>query len=153
VTHAGEWGGGTAGGGGGGGGGGGAGGKGDGLGPGGLGGGGGGGRGGGGGLGGGGEGWQKPHLWHLHLPQLPRQGGASVRPPRVRAARRRIARGELPRFDLLDRKGFDVRRRSLRLLEAGVAEGVARRRVALGGGAEVARLALAVEAVVAALLG
>ena len=61
--------------------------------------------------------------------------------------------GELPRFDLLDRKGFDVRRRSLRLLEAGVAEGVARRRVALGGGAEVARLALAVEAVVAALLG
>ena len=76
VTHAGGWGGGTAGGGGGGGGGGGEGGKGDGLGPGGLGGGGGGGRGGGGGLGGGGEGWQKPHLWHLHLPQLPRQRGS-----------------------------------------------------------------------------
>ena len=76
---------------------------------------------------------------------------ASVRPPRVRAARHRIPRGGLPRFDLLAEGSISGR--ALRFLEAGVAEGVARRRVALGGGAEVARLALAVEAVVATLLG
>ena len=73
------------------------------------------------------------------------KGGASVRPPRVRAALRRMATGGC--------RGFDARRRSLRLFEGGVAEGVACGRVALGGGAEIARLAPAVEAVVGVVLG